>query len=142
MKIEVLYLGERVRMMSGIQHAFRGPKGEEWYWKSFKGYFGNSYYAEKTRTDVQLKRRGAEEVPEEKRKLNVTALDRENYEAAKIVCRQYRADRVRMMNIKAPHKDILRAIAILRPFVRNLNHFDLERFMNWVKNEISKKGKR
>ena len=62
--------------------------------------------------------------------------------AQKEVVRNYRAELKKEMLIKKPHADIARAIQLLRPFYRSLNHIDQRRFANYLQNEMSKKVKK
>lgn len=131
-KIVLMYHGERADTWRGkIWQCFRSKDGKEHSFSGIKNiYFGECY----AMLDSKMKIR-----PEAVPGWEPTEKERTEYEAQKLVVRQVRQSRLEAFKLTRPHKDVLRAVELLRPFYRALTDSDRNRFMKWVSNECSKK---
>lgn len=133
---EVVYLGEEVGFGSKIRQVFRDKKGEQYSFFGIKGFlfFGESYLM--TEGGVMLTRNPPQP---EKQTVFATEKERLTYEANKEICKYIRERRKKLMDIKKPHPDIVRAISLLRPFTRDMDFLVLSRFCNYLQQQLSKK---
>jgi len=136
--IEYVYLGEQVDIMGNISQLFRNKKGEFAKYSGVKPlFFGESYLISKK---GMIKSR----MPPQPKKqtLFVTDRDKMAYEANKEIAKNERLLRRKAMELKKPHQDIVKAIALLRPFVYELDSMNLHRFMKYLENQLSRKKKK
>jgi len=137
--VEAIYLGARVDdITNSIYYFFRDHAGNIYRYKGLKNYltFGKSYLVSKEGTISKIPN------PCENQTLETTEQDLLDFHAHQNIVIQFRNEKKKTMHLKKPHKDIIEAIRLLRPFAKNLNYSDLKRFGEYLKNEISKKGKK
>ena len=136
--IEYLYLGERVDYIGGINQVFRNKKGKFCHYTGVKGvYFGESYMVTK---EGQIKSSWPEQP--KKQTLLPTEQDKLDYESHKELAKDARARRKKAMDLKKPHQDITKAIALLKPFARSMDNITLRRFTGYIENQLSRRSKK
>ena len=132
--VEYVYLGERVEAFDGIKQLFRNKKGEFARYSGVRDvYFGNSYLIT---DDGKIKAR----FPDRPDKQTVFSTEQEelDYEAHKELAKDYRLRKRKAMELKKPHKDIVRALNLLRPFTRKMDSITLRRFSEYLQNQLSR----
>lgn len=138
--VEALYIGERVTGFGEIVQAFKIENGEVLHWTGVKGlWVDESYEVEVKPTGGHTIKMRPDRVEEKDRRLFMSDKDKIEYEAQKIAVRGQRERRKKKMELSKPHADIVKAIQLLKPFARSLDYIDLDRFMGYVKNQLSKK---
>lgn len=136
MKVKIMYHGERVYRFR-IQQLFKDKRGKEHYWTGIKYVqFGSIYEAEKKDKHFSLDRKP---LSVEVKGWEPTEQERLTYESQKLVAKARRQENRKAMELSRPHNDITRAVNLLRPFFRQLNRIDQERFSSYLSNEMSKK---
>lgn len=136
--VEYLYLGERIDYVGNIRQVFRCKKGDLHYWQGIGGLcFGESYLVTK---DGKIKKRWPPKP--EKQTLFATEKEQLDFETQKLIVAHQREARKKFNDSKKPHRDIVRAIELLRPFVRNDDLLTLNRFVDYLKNQLTKKKKK
>lgn len=132
---QVMYHGERVSLFGEINQLFKDRKGEESRFRGIKRiYFGNVYEMNGISMNSKPEPIEAGWSPTEKEELE--------YEAAKIAVSGHRQEQRKDMELKRPNKKVVQAVELLRPFYLVMSNVDRKRFMGWVSNECSKKGRR
>lgn len=144
MKVPLMYHGERVNWRGEIIQLFRDRKGEEFYWSGRKHvYFGEIYESTKkgrSKAADHVMARNPKMVVDET--WSATEKDRAEYEGAKVACTDARAQRKKAYELKKPHKDLVRAVELMRPFYLSLTDNDRRRLIGWFANECSKKRRK
>lgn len=131
-KVKVMYHGERVNHFDKIYQVFKSKDGKTHNFTGIKNiWFGSVYVMEK---DTLKRKPEAIETD-----WQPTDQEREEYEAAKIVVKATRQNKLKAMKLKQPHQNIVRAIELIRPFYLHLSNLDRRRFIEWFENECSKK---
>jgi hypothetical protein len=134
-KVEVLYLGKTIDSIGNIRHLFRDKKGQRHLFRSIKlACFGDCFMMI---NDTLARRPEALENPS----IFPTEAERLDYETRKLIVAHSTELKRKIMFIKKPHKDIVYAINLLRPFCKSMDFLTLERFTAYLKQQISKKGK-
>lgn len=131
--VPALYLGERVSAIGNIHQVFKAPMCGELFFKGIKQvHFGDSY--EYDRANGTMKTR-----PKQiKGRLKASIKDEHTYHAQKEIVKLQRLKNRKALEIKKPHKDIDRAIELLRPFTNGMGSIDLHRFVEYLENRLSK----
>lgn len=139
MKTKLMYLGERVDLFRGVHQEFKDKSGSKFNWTGIKNlYFGAVVEAERKGKSMTMSRRP--QIVESD--WQPTEQEEVEYEAHKVVVRAYRQSRKKAMELKRPNQNIVRAVELLKPFYRAMDHFSQKRFMEWIANACSKpKGK-
>jgi hypothetical protein len=139
--IHVMFMGERIRgWHKKIEQMFKAKDGKEFFFSGIKRpWFGTVYEMKLSANgsaslNVRPKEVEADWEPSEK--------ERQEFEGAKLVVTAERQARQKAMKLQRPHDDIVRAVKLLRPFYRAMPDQDRRRFMEWVSNECSRKGKK
>lgn len=133
--VPVQYLGERVGIRGKVIQSFRDTLGELYHFSGIKGVFFGSWY--EMLEDGKMHRRPKElsgDEPSDK--------DWKEFETNKIGVKAFRLQSRKAMQLKKPHEDIVRAVALLKPFYQSVDRFTQKRFMDWVCNEMSKPNKK
>ena len=134
--MEVVYLGERVFDNGKIKQCFRDTKDNTYNYSRVKNlFFGSSYSIEKKSKSIKL---NPEERPNQK--VFVTKAETLRYAAHVEMAKHQRAKRKKALELKKPHKDIVEAIRLLRPFTHHLGWLEFDRFNNYLKNKLSTKA--
>ena len=143
MNVPAIYLGERVEVLSGIRHTFRTPEGRILSYKSLRGHlwFGDIYLTSKAGS-IQTRPEKAPYDKSENLGLEATKQDHLDYELHKELAKDYRLRNRKAMELKKPHRDILKALELLRPFMRGADTYTIKRFAGYLENQLSKKAKR
>jgi hypothetical protein len=128
-----IYLGERCGPF-GIQQVFADKKGKQITFRGVKGIWVGSCYGV-TKEGVMLTR----PTPIEPKPFEINEQQNLDYELHKEICKNYRAQKRKAMMLKQPHPDIVSAIALLRPFVRNSDIYTIKRFTDYLANQLSKR---
>lgn len=140
-QVQVIYLGEQVDIIGHINQVFRDKKGKVFKYNGVKGVWPGSCYLIDVNPDGSstIKTR-----PEsvEKPKIEFSEKDRLEYETNKEIAKHQRLLNKQAMDIKKPHEDITRAIQLLKPFARSVSNIDLNRFMGYLKNQLTKPTKK
>lgn len=132
-----IYLGERLDLF-GIRHAFRGPDGKEKFFKGkIHGLIRGECYGISPKGEIL--KRPAQIVD---CKLRMTDKEETEFELHKELCKHWRAKKKKALNLKKPHPDISKAIELLRPFVRYSDNIELNRFVEYLENQLSKKKRK
>lgn len=135
-KRTVMYHGERVAPYGGhIRQLFKDETGKEYFFAGVKSVWVGSTY---------------ELLPGDKMAVKPERFDNDGwvmsekeqteYEAQKEIAKQIRAERMKVMKLKRPHKDIVKAIELLAPFFRSLDRIDQDRFMRYLTNACQRKA--
>jgi hypothetical protein len=136
---EIIYLGERLDLLGGIQHAFRASGGRIMKFSDNLGrglYFGDSYLVSAAGTIAVPPKKC------ERPRLKITEQERLDFELQKELVKVERLKRRKALEIKKPHADIVAALELLRPFVRGADNFTLRRFVGYLEHQLSKPAKR
>lgn len=139
--VPAIYLGERVECLFGIRHVFRTKAGDILRYKGLRGHlwYGDIYLTSKN---------GSIQTRPEKAPLGLdsglepTEQDRLDYELHKELAKDYRLRNRKAMELKKPHRDIVKALELLRPFMRHADTYTIKRFTGYLENQLSKKAKR
>ena len=133
---EALYLGENLKNGYGdISHQFRTSRGEIVHFKQIRGLvFGDVVFVDKDCLAVRPKTIESKLSPTEKERLE--------YGAMKEIVKHERLRRRKAIEMKKPHKDIVRAVALLRPFARGMDRLMLKRFAEYLETQLSRKTKK
>ncbi|MFA7333624.1 MAG: hypothetical protein WC130_04930 [Kiritimatiellia bacterium] len=139
--VPAIYLGERVEVLSGIRHVFRTPAGDILRFKGLRGHlwYGDIYL---TSSEGSIQTRPEKAPYEPPSGLEPTKRERIDYEVHKELAKDYRLRNRKAMELKKPHADIVKALELLRPFMRGADTYTLRRFAGYIENQLSKKGKR
>lgn len=139
-KKQVVYMGEVLKdhgFSQSIFQRFRDKEGKFYHYVGIKRIWPGSTYQMEPGDKMNIR---PERIYDSD--LGLTEAEEIEMEAQKIAVRQYRASRRKEMDLKKPHTDIVRAIALLSPFVRSLPRFDQDRFLKYIFNEASKTPKK
>ena len=135
----VMYMGERVSFYpQKIYKLFKGRDGTEYkFAPSVSGvYFGDKYQLlPKDRMEHRPKELSVDD-------WQPTESERLEYEAQKIVCREFRATKRKDLELKKPHPNILKALELLRPFAMHLDETERGRLFSWLRIQCSKRKAR
>jgi hypothetical protein len=133
-KRKVMYCGERVGHFR-VGQLFKDKRGKEYSYRGVKRVWPGCVYeiSSDNKIDIRPKEISCD--------WEMSEQDRLEMEANKVAVTAYRLERRKAMELKRPHKDIVKAVELLRPFYRNLGHFDQARFVGYLRNQMSK-GKR
>lgn len=134
--LEAIYLGERYEHFR-ISQCFRTAMGEIFRYSGIKDLcVGDSYLVSKDGFIAQRPKLA------ENPKLTLTEQERLDFAAAKEIIKHVRERKKKAMELKKPHPDIVRAIALLKPFARSMDRINLDRFTDYLRNQLSKPEKR
>ena len=137
-EIEYVYLGERVDAhFRQISQWFRSAKGDISRFVGVRGiYVGESYLLTK-KGSIKAK------FPPQPKTQSVflEAQERLDYEAHKEIAKHQRLCRKKALTLKKPHRDIVAALELLRPFTRRMDTLTLRRFAEYLENQLSKRQK-
>lgn len=134
MKVLVMFLGERADNFDGINQLFVDKKGEKHLFRGLKYvWFGNVYEMTDGKMKVRPEAVESDWTPTEEQRLE--------YEAQKLAVCAIRERRKKKNLSRKPHKDILRAVELLRPFYKPLSKWDRERLTDWLTHQLSKAKK-
>ena len=141
MIVPVMYLGERADWRGDIRQLYRDRDGNDLYWSPRKHvYFGEIYETEKKgrgKKQEHLMRKAPKRVEVEG--WEPTEKERTEYEAAKVACRDSRAQRKKDFEFRKPAKQLMTAVDLVRPYYLSCSDQDRRRLMGWFSNECSKK---
>lgn len=126
------------RVWGGTYHLFKDIKGNKFCFKGIKQIWPGDIYEMNSDETMKIRPQSCESQDNWEFSLS----DKNEYEAQKEIVKYQRLERKKKMELKRPHQDIVTAIALLKPFFKNLNFMDSERFLNYLRNETSKRGKR
>lgn len=135
---EALYLGEELGFGGGIFKKFRTHKGEITYFSKVSGVIFGGAYAWNGKEGTMPRR----PEPVYDSKLEATDQERREYEVNKLAVTAKRLQKMQILKDKKPHPDIVKAINLLKPFVRGMDFFTVHKFLDYVFNECYKKGKK
>lgn len=141
MKSKVMYHGERIAPFGGkVVQYFKNQDGKGFYFSGIKCVWpGEIYQLESGNKMFAKPKRLYDE--EAKQPWTMTKKDWAEFEAQKEIVKHHRRSRRKEMILKRPHPDIVRAVALLKPFYRALDHLDQSRFTKYLANQMSKKPK-
>lgn len=132
--MKVMYVGERVSQMGKVYQLFKNKRGKTFPFSGLRyALLGHCYEMAKDQTlKTNLSAAGVEG-------WEMTEAEHIECEAQKQVVKTHRLKKRKAMELKKPHTDIVRAICLLRPFVRSLDLWDQKRFMDYIANACSKR---
>lgn len=132
----VIYCGPRV-YASSICHLFVDEKREHYYFGNMKFvYIGNCY---KMLAGDKMKRRPESIDPAP---FQLTEKELRECETQKLIVKAFRDERKKAMQLKKPPEKITVAINLLRPYFQSVTWVDQKRFLAYLQQEMSKKGKK
>lgn len=133
-----IYLGEELNFRGAIYKKFRTESGELIRFSKISGVmFGRSYAWSEAAGSMS---RWPEQVFDSG--LEVTDQERKEYEVNKLAVAAKRLQKSQILKDKKPHADIVKAIKLLKPFVKGMDFFTVHKFLEYVFNECYKKGKK
>jgi hypothetical protein len=133
--VPALYLGERVTSFGDIVQSFRvlGQKERLTFTGIRNIYAGEAYEYDLNNNTMKIRPARLDCIDK------MTEADEREFELHKELAKHRRLERQKAMNLKKPHRDIVRAIDLLRPFCRNASTLEIRRFTEYLGNQLSKK---
>ncbi len=133
--VPFLYIGDDLCAIRGPQQMFRDAKGKMMRFSGVRGLWaGDSYMIDVANGTIKTRPE-----PVYGTKLEMSKQEWERHEGTKLAIKHYRERRCKAMELKKPHRDIVAAIKLLKPFARDMDSLTLSRFTGYIQNELSKK---
>lgn len=133
----LIYHGQRVGFAGNITHLFKDKRGKEYRFRGVKNVFIGDVYEMNDDETMNVRPKSVDA-----KGWSLTDAEQTEYEAHKEIVKHQRLLNQKAMQLKKPHIDIVRAINLLKPFFRQLDRINQDRFVSYLKNELSRKAKK